>query len=126
MQAGARMQLTVRPIAEEITATRRQFTRWARRRLAEERADDFELMASEALTNAVRHGDGRSPIHAEAWVENNSLCMEIVNRAERFAPPAERAQPGGMGLPIIARAADRWGVEGDQQVRLWFCFEDVN
>jgi len=120
------MQLTVPPVVDEISRTRKQLAAWARQRLAEERSEDFELLASEALTNAVLHGDGRSPIQVEAWVENQEVCMQIVNRAERFAPPLYRSGEGGLGLPIIARAADRWGLERDQDVRLWFCFGGVN
>ena len=116
------MQLTVRPVADEIPTTRRQLTRWARQTLAEQQAEDFELMASEALTNAVLHGDRSSLIQVEAWVDNRELCVEVVNQAERFAPPLDRLGVGGMGLPIIEQAAHRWGVEGDKLVRLWFCF----
>ncbi len=77
------------------------------------RADDARLLASELVTNAVRHG---RPLPRGGGIE---LLVEGGDRAERVtvtdgggpAPPAVQpaGKPGGRGLRIVDALAARWG-----------------
>ena len=96
--------------------------------LAEEERTDLELLVSELVTNAVRHGGMASPddvitVHAE--VLRDRLRLEVRDAGPGF----ERATPrprdldrggGGLGLVLLDRLAERWGVDGaDGEVCVW-------
>jgi anti-sigma regulatory factor (Ser/Thr protein kinase) len=92
-----------------------------------ELADDgqletLRLLVSELVTNAVRHGDHAHPveIHA-AW--NAEVRVEVIDHGHGFSPApraGELDEPGGFGLFLVGRLADRWGVEIDDATRVWF------
>lgn len=69
------------------------------------------LLASELVTNAVRHGGGH--IILRASFESPAIRVEVrdggrgFDAARALAPRATSA--GGFGLKIVDRLADRWG-----------------
>jgi anti-sigma regulatory factor (Ser/Thr protein kinase) len=75
---------------------------------------DALLVISELVTNAVRHGPGRGPIHLEVR-RDGVLRIEVEDQGTGFEP---RAHPtavadiptGGFGLPIVRRLSTSWGV----------------
>jgi signal transduction histidine kinase len=90
--------------------------------LAPELMQIVALLASELVSNSVRHA------RAE-WVE---LCfgvaarhvrVEVADNGQGFAgeprPPIPN-QPGGWGLYIVEQLASRWGVTQDDGTRVWF------
>lgn len=117
------MRLRTDCSAEGIADTRHRIAALASGRLSRPRAEDLELATAEALSNAVMHGDGGSPIDVDVSV-NGTVRVEVVNRAEGFDPARRGGRSeGGFGLRIIGRAADRWGFESNGHVRVWFCFD---
>jgi anti-sigma regulatory factor (Ser/Thr protein kinase) len=87
--------------------------------------DDGLLVASELVTNAVRHS---------GCEEANRLKLDIVRRAgnllisvhdpglsgESAEPvPTDRPDAGGWGLQIIVRLSARWGTERPDGYRVW-------
>ena len=91
--------------------------RLAREQRPGARLDDAELLASELVSNAVRHSRhrGDAPIRLVVSVDARSLRVEVHDpgpgfdsaRVNRSAPPPEQA--GGRGLYLVQSVADRWG-----------------
>jgi anti-sigma regulatory factor (Ser/Thr protein kinase) len=90
--------------------------------LAPELMQIVALLASELVSNAVRHA------RAE-WVE---LCFGVASRHVRVEVadsgkgfvgnprPPEPNRPGGWGLYIVENLASRWGVIEGGGTRVWF------
>jgi len=87
--------------------------------LAVEQRKSANLMISELVTNAFRHGQGRieltvrsgaDGIHAEVHDDGDGTGIAMAQT------PRER---GGWGLYFVDRLATSWGVEPDQ-ARVWF------
>ena len=77
---------------------------------------------SEVVTNAVRHGDGAEPLELHAtW--NAEVRIEVSDHGDGFTPAPRIGaldEPGGFGLFLVGRLADRWGVETDDGTTVWF------
>lgn len=90
-----------------------------------ERAD-AALLVSEVVTNSLRHSgvrDGEIRLHAE--VDDDTVRVEVTDAGPGFVrrtprPHPEGPDPGGWGLVLVDRLADRWGVEREGSTRVWF------
>jgi anti-sigma regulatory factor (Ser/Thr protein kinase) len=84
---------------------------------------DAELLVSELVTNALRHG--RGDITLCARVDDDRMLVEVIDGGTGFARELRRSdfeQVGGWGLDIIDKVSSRWGVyEGTTHV--WFELE---
>jgi serine/threonine-protein kinase RsbW len=75
------------------------------------------LLASELVTNSVRHGatSEPSPIAIHVQLRSGQLRVEIRDGGPGFDPSALSAGPfpggSGYGLTLVERLADRWGVD---------------
>lgn len=83
------------------------------------------LLVTELVTNAVRHGrvaDGsRITLHL-GMVEDDLVRVDVVNEGPVFEPkprPRDLCTEGGMGLHLVDRLAERWGVEGNGVTKVW-------
>jgi anti-sigma regulatory factor (Ser/Thr protein kinase) len=102
----------------------------ARRRVCEAIGPEFDggavetlrLLVSEVVTNAVRHGGSTRPVELHAtW--NAEVRVEVCDRGEGFTPTPRNGaldDPGGFGLFLVGRLADRWGVETEGGTTVWF------
>ena len=79
-----------------------------------EQVGDAELVVSELASNALRHG--LPPVALRVWVGPNVVEIDVTDRGDgpddRFAGlRLPTAEPGGLGLWICGRIADRllWG-----------------
>jgi anti-sigma regulatory factor (Ser/Thr protein kinase) len=102
----------------------------ARTRVCEAIAPEFDggdvetlrLLVSEVVTNAVRHGASTGPFELHAtW--NAEVRVEVCDQGDGFTPaPRQGAldDPGGFGLFLVGRLADRWGVETEGGTTVWF------
>ena len=83
------------------------------------------LLVTELVTNAVRHGrvsDGTCILVHVALLEDDLVRVAVVNDGPVFEPvPRTRDidAAGGLGLQLVDRLADRWGVEGNGETRVW-------
>lgn len=80
--------------------------------------ESAQLVASELVTNALRHGKGA--ITLQLGLMKGFLRIEVIDEGNDQAP-AVRAEPpdqtGGWGLRIVDQLAVQWGVfEGTTHV----------
>jgi anti-sigma regulatory factor (Ser/Thr protein kinase) len=81
---------------------------------------DAELLVSELVTNALRHGQG--DISLSARVDEERLHVEVIDAGSGFAYDPRHGdfdQVGGWGLDIVDVVSSRWGVH-DGATRVWF------
>jgi anti-sigma regulatory factor (Ser/Thr protein kinase) len=91
---------------------------------------DLELLVSEVVANAVRHGgSSRSDdIDVRVEVAGDTVSVWIQDSGQGFKPaqppqPRSRSSrdPGGFGLLLLDRLSSRWGIERDERgFRVWF------
>jgi serine/threonine-protein kinase RsbW len=93
-------------------------------RLKAEQVDDFILMLSEIVSNAVRHGepedDGLIGLRLEA--EGRVVRAVVSDGGPTFGYAEKIATAGAshLGLFYVGRLAERWGRELDGRKAVWF------
>jgi anti-sigma regulatory factor (Ser/Thr protein kinase) len=109
---------TWRPSRPRDSAISTDGRNWARRTLPEiltrtprrDLYEDMDLVFTELISNAVRHGGGLR----EAQLSNTGEHLRLVAADDDPRSPAVRAlrvdQPNGRGMHLIEAIADRWGV----------------
>jgi anti-sigma regulatory factor (Ser/Thr protein kinase) len=86
----------------------------------------IELLTSELVTNAVRHGasDPKESILLSARKRDGCVRVEVCDEglADFEAEPGGTAlmEPGGNGLVLVEALASRWGVTRGQPTCVWF------
>ena len=93
--------------------------------VSEQRLGDVQLVVSELVTNAYRHGGGRAAsIQLSVLATDEVLRVEISDPGSGFDPEVGGARSGsgerGWGLMITERLAHRWGVERGEGTTVWF------
>lgn len=85
------------------------------------RYDDVVLVVSELVSNSVRHSsaDHRSDgIDVKVSVRAGYIRVEVADRGPGFSIDAPRGE--GMGLAIVEKVADRWGMtDGSHKFVVW-------
>jgi anti-sigma regulatory factor (Ser/Thr protein kinase) len=86
---------------------------------------DLQLLASELVTNSVRHANLAPGQHIELRVRivPGNVRVEVEDPGPGFTPTPRR--PGdrrddGWGLYLVERIADRWGVVDGPPAIVWF------
>jgi anti-sigma regulatory factor (Ser/Thr protein kinase) len=87
--------------------------------------DDIRLLVSELVTNAVRHADATDAgeVGLDVTIEGSRVRVEVADPGIGFEPQPrddEMNRPGGWGLYLVDRIADRWGVVRNHLNRVWF------
>ncbi len=84
------------------------------------------LLVTELITNAVRHGrvrEGTNIVLHLGVVDDGLVHVDVINDGPKFVPAARTPEPeaaaGGLGLRLVDKLAERWGVEGDGTTRVW-------
>jgi anti-sigma regulatory factor (Ser/Thr protein kinase) len=121
----AEIDLRLAPEPEVITTARHTLDRLADL-LPPEKLEDVRLVVSELVTNSVLHA-GLSPndqISLTVAVSAGSVRGRVCDPGLGFEVPSEpHPRPdlrGGWGLPIVETISDRWGVEQNSHVCVWF------
>lgn len=100
-------------------------------RLPPELERDLELLLSEIVTNAVRHGDAGngSPVDVRIVADEAQARVCVCDHGRGFEPvarpePRFNRRPGGFGLYLLDQLSTRWGVERDRRgTRVWFVLD---
>lgn len=87
--------------------------------------DDIRLLVSELVTNAVRHADAPDggKVGLDVTIEQSRVRVEVADAGIGFEPQPrddEMSRPGGWGLYLVDKIADRWGVVRNRMNRVWF------
>ncbi|MFI9162954.1 ATP-binding protein [Kitasatospora aureofaciens] len=92
---------------------------------AEGIAEDVVLVVAELVGNAMLHGDG--PLELVLDITPARLRIEVSDRSTELPAPRQPhhpALPGGHGLFIVQRIADRWGAQPHAQGKtIWAEFD---
>ena len=84
---------------------------------------DALLIASELVTNAVRHGGARTrgeTLELHVALVGEGVRLEVVDPGDGFEPGAHGPRhDGGYGLHLLDRLAARWGVAGSAPTTVW-------
>jgi PAS domain S-box-containing protein len=94
--------------------------------LPEQRLYDVQLLISEVVTNAVRHGGARAGEHIDLRIAlgTDQVRLEVRDPGPGFhdivpeLPATDRG--GGYGLYLVDLWADNWGVNGSEGTCVWF------
>jgi len=93
--------------------------------LSDDVLENGKLVLSELVTNAVRHGADpeRGWVHIVIHHVPTSMRIEVTDSGESESEPVLRVgdeeRTSGWGLFLVARLADRWGVESDHTTTVW-------
>ncbi|HEX6711724.1 MAG TPA: ATP-binding protein [Thermoleophilaceae bacterium] len=86
---------------------------------------DIELVVSELVTNAVRHGPGAVITLRLVTDADGGISGEVVDQGDGVVAIRQHeigtAAEGGMGLPIVDTLTDAWGVYPGS-THVWFRF----
>jgi anti-sigma regulatory factor (Ser/Thr protein kinase) len=74
-----------------------------------ERVYDVELAVSELVANSVEHAHTHGSV-AITLQCNGAVLVEASDEDAGWGPPPAPDHPGGRGLGIVDRLADRWDV----------------
>jgi anti-sigma regulatory factor (Ser/Thr protein kinase) len=86
--------------------------------LSSDRLKSANLMVSELVSNAYRHGEGRIELTVESGPDG--VRAEVHDEGlGKIATPEPRPERGGWGLTFVERLADAWGVD-ENDSRVWF------
>lgn len=104
--------------------TNEQAPRISRQKLSELRSeleprfDDLTLVVSELVSNSVRHsGDGFVSVSIKKTA--NLVRLEVRDLGPGFDPDHSDSDSDGMGLRIVSRVADTWGIDNDGACTVW-------
>ncbi|MFE2722739.1 ATP-binding protein [Kitasatospora sp. NPDC059327] len=122
--AGQRRRLRLadlpKPVARSRAFTRQALADWSWLTPATgadpDVADDVVLLVAELVANAMMHGGG--PLELVLDASADRLRVEVSDGESALPEPRLPhlpGLPGGHGLFIIQRAADRWGAERHEQ-----------
>lgn len=117
-------ELSLPPDPEAPGAARRALE-GLRATLAGDAVDRAMLLVSELVTNSVRHAvlPGGGAIVVRVHATEDLLRTEVTDQGPGFDPglqPRRNGKAGGWGLRLVARLADRWGVEHGEGTTVWF------
>ena len=85
----------------------------------------FELVVTEVVSNAVKHGgDIGEPVRLAITPENGYMCVQVTDSGHGLVPrpgALEAEDDGGFGLFIVEQLTRRWGVTREnKRTRVWF------
>jgi anti-sigma regulatory factor (Ser/Thr protein kinase) len=106
-------------------AARALLRNWFAGKLSDDELYTATLLASELVTNAVRHGRGK--ITLRALLDDARLLVDVTDEGSVAEPvPRRRGMEdpsgGGRGLMIVAAESSRWGIEKGT-AHVWFELE---
>ena len=93
--------------------------------LDDDRLRELRLLVTELVTNSIRHGTRPGDwITLDVDINPDAVRVVVRDRGPGFQPQPKpephHDRPGGWGLCLVDRLADRWGVDADAGTAVWF------
>ena len=86
--------------------------------LSSDRLKSANVMVSELVSNAYRHGQGKIQLVVESGPDG--VRAEVHDEGlGKIETPVPRPERGGWGLTFVDRLSDAWGVD-ENDSRVWF------
>jgi anti-sigma regulatory factor (Ser/Thr protein kinase) len=118
-------EISLPPEPGSVATAREQLCAAVAPDLPEDDVETLRLLVSEVVTNAVRHGSTTAPVEVNVhW--NAEVRVEVSDHGDGFSPHPRLGaldEPGGFGLYLVGRLADRWGVETSDGTTVWFVLQ---
>lgn len=86
------------------------------RKSLEPRYEDVLLVVSELVSNSVRHSDSEN-IDLTVQAKDGHIRVEVTDGGPGFTRETPRGE--GLGLTIIEKLSDRWGLVSDHRFTVW-------
>jgi anti-sigma regulatory factor (Ser/Thr protein kinase) len=122
MEDAHSFELSLPPEPGSVATARERLCAAVAPDLPDEEVETLRLLVSEVVTNAVRHGSATEPVNLNVhW--NSEVRVEVCDHGTGFTPHPRLGaldEPGGFGLYLVGRLADRWGVETSDGTTVWF------
>jgi len=120
-----RLEAVLRPCPAAPAAARAALTRWLSGNVPIEVLEDARLLASELVTNSLRHPDlpDDAALRLAVQVREGALRVEVRDPGTtgEIAPrEPDRVYGGGFGLKLVDQIATRWGVNRTGGTQVWF------
>jgi anti-sigma regulatory factor (Ser/Thr protein kinase) len=117
-----RLEAVLRPDPAAPAAARAALTRWLSGHVPVEVLEDARLLASELITNSLRHPElpDDAALRLAVQLREGALRIEVRDPGStgRIAP-REPGREGGYGLQLIDKIATRWGVNRTGGTHVW-------
>jgi anti-sigma regulatory factor (Ser/Thr protein kinase) len=120
----ARLHMQLKPGAQAASEGRHALDR-LEGSLPAAQLTELRLLVTELVTNSVRHGAVESDwIALDVEIYANAVRVVVTDPGPGFEPECKpqphRDRPGGWGLCLVDRLADRWGVDAGDATAVWF------
>jgi anti-sigma regulatory factor (Ser/Thr protein kinase) len=111
------VSLSLPPVPESARRARRALVQGG---LDPDLDHTVSLLATELVTNSVRHVEGPGDVRLEATLTDGFARVEVTDTGPGFDPEV-RNEVNGFGLRLVDKLASRWGVErADDATTVWF------
>jgi anti-sigma regulatory factor (Ser/Thr protein kinase) len=120
-----RLEATLRVGPAAPATARAALTRWLSGHVPIEVLDDARLLASELVTNSLRHPEipRDASLRLAVQLREGALRVEVRDPGTSgvVAPrEADREYGGGFGLQLVDKIATRWGINRTGGTQVWF------
>jgi len=120
-----RLEATLRASPAAPATARAALTRWLSGHVPVEVLEDARLLASELITNSVRHPEfpQDASLRLAVQLREGALRVEVRDPGMTgvVAPRVpDREHGGGFGLQLVDKIATRWGVNRTGGTHVWF------
>jgi anti-sigma regulatory factor (Ser/Thr protein kinase) len=127
VQLVGRREFILEAHPASVSEARQHMADLAEPLLEESRMGDLQLVLSEVVSNAVRHGSPAAPIKLAITPKAQFLCVQVTDSGSGLAPRPRATVPdehGGWGFFLIEYLTRRWGMtREDARTRVWFEFD---
>lgn len=110
MDVGPLRYRSDEPDPRSVADARHRIATWLEDRgVSDDEQSRVVLVASELVSNAVRHA--RTAFELDAWTDGGGTSVEVFDCDTRLPVllPSDTEATGGRGLQIVAALASEWG-----------------
>jgi anti-sigma regulatory factor (Ser/Thr protein kinase) len=127
VQFAGRREFLLPTHPSSVSEARRRVVEMAETRMDDSRLAELQLVLSEVVSNAIRHGSSTEPVMLAITPKEEFLCVQVTDAGSGLAPRPRATVPdenGGWGFFLIEYMTRRWGMTREnRRTRVWFEFD---